>query len=68
MQIKQKVNEKQSGGFGSSLLHVPLNLALVKNMEGLLIMNSTQSKKRDARGNQSPFSVVFHNDFSVNAN
>lgn len=58
MQIKQKVNEKQSRGFGSSVLHVPLNLALVKNMESLSIMNSSQSKEGDMFGNQSPFSPV----------
>lgn len=55
MQIRQKVNEKQSGGFGRSLLHVPLNLAWVKNPESLSIMNSSQSEERDMRGNQSPF-------------
>lgn len=55
MQIKQKVNEKQSEGFGSSLLRVPLNLALVKNIESLSIMNSSQSKEGNMRGNQSAF-------------
>lgn len=55
MQIKQKVSEKQSGGFGSRLLHVPLYLALVKNTQSLSIMNSSQSKEGDIRGNQSPF-------------
>lgn len=43
MQIKEKVNEKQSGGFGSSLLHVPLNLALVKNRKS--INNEFQSEQ-----------------------
>lgn len=55
MQIKQKVNEKQSRDFGRSLLHVPLNLALVKNTESLSIMNSSQSEEGDMRGNQTPF-------------
>lgn len=47
--------KNKAGGFGSSLLHVPLYLALVKNTESLSIMNSSQSKEGDMRGNQSPF-------------
>lgn len=62
MQIKQAVNEKQSGGFGSSFLRVPLNLASFKNTESLSILNSSQStegdmgKKPKINKNQSSFS------------
>lgn len=56
MQIKQKVNEKQSGGvLAAEFLHVPLYLALVKNMESPSIMYSSQSEEGDMRGNQSLF-------------
>lgn len=58
MQIKRKVSEKQSGGFGSSLLHVPLNLALVKNTENLSIINTSQSMEGEKKGNQTPISPV----------
>jgi len=75
MQIKKKVNEKQSGGFGSSLLHVPLYLALVKNTESLLIINSEQGRRHEGKS-ASTFHlgaperlwglIVFHTSFSVN--
>lgn len=47
MQIKQKVNEKQSGGgLAVPFYMFPLYLAVVKNMESLSIMNSSRSKAR----------------------
>lgn len=63
MQIKQAVNEKQSGGFGSSFLRVPLNLASFKNTKS--IDTEFQSELRRRHGgeknpkinkNQSSFS------------
>lgn len=43
------------GSLAAAFLHVPFYLALVKNTESLSIMNASQSKEADMRGNQSPF-------------
>lgn len=59
MQIKQAVNEKQSGGFGSSpFLRLPLNLALFKNTESLSILNSSQSTEGDMGGKKKAVFVL----------
>ena len=47
--------KNKAGVLAAAFLHVPLYLALVKNTESLSIMNSSQSKEGDMRGNQSQF-------------
>lgn len=61
MQIKQAVNEKQSGGFGSSFLRVPLNLASFKNTKSIDTEFGSEHRRRHGEKtqinkNQSSFS------------
>lgn len=59
MQIKQAVNEKQSGGFGSTFLRVPLNLASFKNTKSIdTEFGSEHREKTQINKNQSSFSPV----------
>lgn len=52
MQIKQAVNEKQSGGFGSTFLRVPLNLASFKNTKSIDTEFGSEHRRR--HGGKNP--------------